>query len=71
MPRIIYNSFVFVPHYAVVGVPYTDRNILLLFFYLLAGESLSMVGFSPDLNFESVGRTSWGLSIMDVLVKVS
>ena len=43
MPRIIYTSFVFVPHYAVVGVPYPNRNILLLFL-LLVGRRVAVNG---------------------------
>jgi hypothetical protein len=72
MPRIMYNIFrrLLASHYAVVGVSYPDRNILLLF-YLLAGESVSMVGFSPGAILESVGRTSWGLSVGKLLVEVT
>jgi hypothetical protein len=54
------------------GRSYPNRNILLFFLlYLLAGESCSMVGFSPGLILESEGRTSWGLSVENVLVKVA
>ena len=45
--------------------------IVTFFFYLLAGESVPMVGFSPWANLESVSRGSWGLSVMRVLVDIA
>jgi hypothetical protein len=77
MPRIMYNSFAVTPsscgnpHYAVVGVRILIVTFSCFFLYLLAGESRPMVGFSPGLILESEGRTSCGLSVENVLVKVA
>jgi hypothetical protein len=63
--------FLWQSHYAVVGVRILIVTFSCFFLYLLAGESRPMVGFSPGLILESEGRTSCGLSVENVLVKVA